>query len=71
MTKQAAVVIAFFAGYLFTLISTILTTYRLGRCESTEPEHVALQTHQETRNILMCVVMTNGLLAAILAALVY
>jgi hypothetical protein len=43
---------------------------RHGR-ESTVPEHVALQTHQETRNILMCLVITNGLLAAILAALVY
>jgi hypothetical protein len=39
--------------------------------ESKEPEHVALQTRQDVAAIFTCLTITNALLAAILAALIY
>ncbi len=67
MTKQTMVLIALFAGWIFTF----LTTRSFGRGHSKRPEHVALQTRQDIGSVYGCLIIMNGLLAAILAALVY
>ena len=68
MNKQTAVVIASAAGVVVTLFFAIFVTGKVGR---PEPEQVVLRTHQDIANIFGCLVITNGLLAAILAALIY
>jgi len=40
-----------------------------GRGDSQEPQHVAIQTRQDVGSLYASTVITNGLLAAILAAL--
>jgi len=67
MSKQAAAGAAFVIAYFVTLFYTA----RLGRGDSTEPEHVALQTRQDIAGIYGCLVIANGLLAAILATLLF
>ena len=67
MTKHVFVGIAAVAAFCLTL----LYTARLGRGDSTEPEHIALQTRQDIGSIYGCLTITNALLGAILAALVY
>jgi hypothetical protein len=67
MTKQAAAGTAFVIAFFLSLYFTS----RLGRGDSTEPEHVALQTRQDIGGIYGSLTFTNGLLAAILAALVF
>lgn len=67
MTKQLAAGIAFFAVNFLTP----LWTGRAGRGDSNNPEHVALQTRQDIGSIYGCLCITNGLLAAIIVALVY
>jgi hypothetical protein len=66
MISQGAVLIAFFAGYFLTL----LWSARAGRGDSQEPHHIALQTREDVGSLYASSVITNGLLAAILAALV-
>jgi hypothetical protein len=65
MTREAITAGAFFAGYLLT----VFWTARAGRGDSQEPQHVALQTRQDVGSLYASTVITNGLLAAILAAL--
>jgi hypothetical protein len=67
MTKQIAAVAAFFIAYFGTLFFSA----RLGRGDSTEPDHVRLQTRQDVASIYGCLTITNGLLAAILTSLVF
>jgi len=67
MTKRATVLIAFIAMYFLTLFFT----RKLGRGDSADPNHVALQTRQDVGSIYGSLCITNGLLAAILAALVF
>jgi hypothetical protein len=64
MTKQSAAVAAFF-------VATLFFSARAGRGDSTEPDHVRLQTRQDIGSIYGCLLITNGLLAAILASLVF
>jgi hypothetical protein len=65
MTREAIAVVAFFGGWLFTLILSA----RAGRGDSREPQHVALQTRQDVGALYTSTLISNGLLAAILAAL--
>jgi hypothetical protein len=67
MTKQLAAGIAFFVVQFVTP----LWTRKLGRGDSTEPGHVALQTRQDIGSIFGALCITNGLLAAILVALLF
>jgi hypothetical protein len=67
MTKQVVAGIAFFAVSFMSL----QFTSRLGRGDSIEPEHVALQTRQDIGSIYGSLCITNGLLAAILASLLF
>jgi hypothetical protein len=66
MTKQAAAGTAFLIAFFVNLYFTS----KLGRGDSTEPEH-ALQTRQDIGSIYGSLSFTNALLAAILAALVF
>jgi hypothetical protein len=66
MTREIAVVVAFFGGFFLTL----LWSARTGRGDSQEPHHVALQTRQDVGSLYASAAITNGLLAAILSALV-
>lgn len=66
MTRDMVAFIAFFAGYLLTL----LWTAKAGRGDSQEPEHIVLQTRQDVGSLYASAAITNGLLAAILAVLV-
>ena len=67
MSKQAAVATAFVVAYFVNLF----VTSKLGRGDSTEPEHLLLQTRQDIGSIYGCLSITNGLLAAVLAALIF
>jgi hypothetical protein len=67
MTKPMAAGIAFIVANFVSL----LWTAKAGRGDSTEPELVALQTRQDTGSIYASLGITNGLLAAILAALLF
>jgi hypothetical protein len=67
MTKEASVGIAVGVAY----VGTLLLTARAGKGDSTEPQHVALQTRQDIGSVYACLVITNALLAGILAALVF
>jgi len=67
MTKQAAAGAAFFIVFFVN----VFLTSKLGRGDSTDPEHVALQTRQDIGSIYGSLSFTNGLLAAILAALIF
>jgi hypothetical protein len=67
MTKQTIAFIALAVGYF----GTLLYTARLGRGDSTEAEHLALQTRQDIGSIYGSLAITNGLLAGILAALIF
>jgi hypothetical protein len=67
MTKQAAAGTAFLIAFFVNLYFTS----KLGRGDTTEPEHVALQTRQDIGSIYGSLSFTNALLAAILAALVF
>ena len=68
MIREGAVLIAFFAGYFLFL--TLLWSARAGRGDSQEPNHIALQTREDVGSLYASSVITDGLLAAILAALV-
>jgi hypothetical protein len=67
MTRTTAATAAFVICYF----GTLLVAARAGRGDSTDPNHVALQTRQDTGSIYACLVITNSLLAAILAALIF
>jgi hypothetical protein len=67
MTKP---VVAGIAAFVVFFVSLQFTS-RLGRGDSTDPEHVALQTRQDTGSIYGSLCITNGLLAAILATLLF
>jgi hypothetical protein len=66
MEKQVVALVAFIAGYFITL----LWSARAGRGDSKEPGHLALQTRQDIGTLYASATITNGLLAAILAALI-
>ena len=65
MTREYAVLVAFAGGYFLML----LWSARAGRGDSQEPHHLALQTRQDVGSRYVSSVITNGLLAAILAAI--
>jgi hypothetical protein len=67
MTKQVAIGAAAFVAYFWSLY----IGNRAGRGDSTQPDHVALQTRQDIGAIFSCLTVTNALLAAILAALAF
>jgi hypothetical protein len=67
MTKASAALVAFLVIYFVTLS----IARRAGRRDSTIPADVALQTSQDMGAAFSCLVITNELLASILAALLY
>jgi hypothetical protein len=67
MTKQAAAAAAFVTAY----VVGNWVSAKAGHGDSTTPEHIALQTRQDIGGIYSLLLLANGLLAAILAALVF
>jgi len=67
MTKHSVVAIASFVAFFVSLYFTA----KAGRGDSTEPDHIALQTRQDIGSIYITLCITNGLLAAILATLLF
>jgi hypothetical protein len=67
MTKQVAAVIAFLVAW----IATLLISAKVAKGDSTQPDHVLLQTRQDIGSIYACLTITNGLLAAILASILF
>jgi hypothetical protein len=65
MTRETIAAVAFLGGFLLTL----LWSGRAGRGDSQEPQHVALQIRQDVGSLYASSAISNGLLAAILAAL--
>jgi hypothetical protein len=56
-------------AYVVATVFTVRMTGKLGHNDSKETEHVQLQTRQDIAGIYGTLVISNGLLAAILAAI--
>ena len=69
MSKETALVIAVCAGCLATLFFAYAVGKGARRGESTE--ETTFRIRQDIAGIFSCLVITNGRLAAILAALIY